>query len=83
MAGVVDPDYTGEIKVVLEILVTLFKLSTNMIKLLNSLLKKHIEVVNVLQSTARGEKGFGSTDNPGTAFDLTAQRVTFINRLAF
>ena len=64
-AGVVDPDYTGELKVVLfnhDNNPFIIKPGYRIAQLVLEKFDSHdIEVVNELDSTERGEGGFGST----------------------
>jgi dUTP pyrophosphatase len=66
MAGVIDPDYTGELIVLLAVmgssLVTLKKGKPIAQLILERVITPPVVEVEELDSTARGASGFGSTD---------------------
>jgi len=72
LAGVIDPDYTGEIKVVLQNLDTAQPFVIRPGYRIAQLILEKFEVVDVVETTPpeateRGEAGFGSTGYTGYA----------------
>ena len=68
MAGVIDPDYTGEVKVILHNFGTTTQVVQPQQKIAQLILERAqtptITIVESLATTIRGDKGFGSTDKP-------------------
>lgn len=66
MAGVIDPDYTGEIKVILINLSKKFYKIDKYEKIAQLICEKYISPIicetKIMKNTIRGENGFGSSD---------------------
>ncbi len=84
LAGVIDPDYTGEVKVILHNFGQDDQTIEPQQRIAQIILERastpSTTIVDSLAQTIRGDKGFGSTElknnNPSTPFQLSEQTFT-------